>query len=158
EIERRLYYPLDVVTASALSGIEQAILDALGRERGVPVFELLGGARRTSIVAYSNLANGETAANGFVPDAAVGQRQAEGAVRAGFVAVKVKPIAPGFAGDVAAPRDLVRRLRARVGPAIGVALDLHGRCETEAAIALGEALRGEEIAFVEEPCAPGDVA
>jgi galactonate dehydratase len=158
EIVVRGYYPLDVVSASALSGIEQALWDLLGQERGAPVFELIGGARRESVAAYSNLANGETAANGFTPDAAVVEAEAAAAVRAGFASVKVKPIAPGFAGDAAAPRDLVRRLRARVGPKIRIALDLHGRCETAAAIALGNALRDEEITFVEEPCAPGDVA
>ncbi|MBI3843365.1 MAG: mandelate racemase/muconate lactonizing enzyme family protein [Planctomycetes bacterium] len=158
EIVVRGYYPLDVVTASALSGIETALWDLLGQTEGVPIVALLGGAKRESVAAYSNLGNGDSAANTWTPDPAIVESEADAAVRAGFTSVKVKPIAPGWSGNPVAAVDLVKRLRARVGRGVGIALDLHGRCETRDAIALGHALGAEEIVFFEEPCRPGDVA
>ena len=39
---------------SALSGIEQALWDIAGKQLGVPVYTLLGGACRNPIRVYAN--------------------------------------------------------------------------------------------------------
>ena len=44
----------------AISGIDIALWDLLGQARGVPVSELLGGARRSTVRAYASLLFGET--------------------------------------------------------------------------------------------------
>jgi L-alanine-DL-glutamate epimerase-like enolase superfamily enzyme len=47
--------------ASGVAGaIETAVLDAVGRRAGVPAYELLGGARRSSIEAYASGGLGST--------------------------------------------------------------------------------------------------
>ena len=43
-----------LITLSALSGIEQALWDIKGKALGVPVFELLGGTLRDRVRAYAN--------------------------------------------------------------------------------------------------------
>ncbi len=58
-----------------------ALLDLLGRERGVPISTLLGEPRRSSLAAHM-LIDGE--------DAKALAREAEAAMVAGFDAVKVK--------------------------------------------------------------------
>src|SRR5262249_20834268 len=115
EIVLRGYYPLDVVTASALSGIETSLFDLCGQAAGVPVHQLLGGVCRESVPAYSNLGNGETEVNGWTPNPDVAEAEAERAIAAGFRAVKVKPIPPGWSGDLRACLDLVKRLLERLG-------------------------------------------
>jgi len=44
----------------AISGADIALWDLLGQARGVPVSELLGGARRSTVRAYASLLFGET--------------------------------------------------------------------------------------------------
>ncbi|HHX65966.1 MAG TPA: galactonate dehydratase, partial [Chloroflexi bacterium] len=44
-----------VVLNTALSGIEQALWDITGKELGVPVYRLLGGATRDRILLYTHV-------------------------------------------------------------------------------------------------------
>lgn len=156
EIEVRGYYPLGIVSGTALSGVEQALWDLRGQAEGVPVFELLGGAKREHVPAYLNLEGGESAANGFEPDPAILEIEAAKAATARFPAVKAKPIPPGFTGESGKAIALVKRLRAALGSGVGLALDLHGRTSAAGAVALGRALGEEKVLFLEEPCPAED--
>jgi len=67
--------------SSAKAAMEMALHDALGRSRGVPVYELLGGCRRTRIPVLRMLGGGDS------------ERDCADAVRftaEGFVAWKIK--------------------------------------------------------------------
>src|SRR6476646_5970844 len=57
-MDRALY-----ANAAAKSAIEIALHDALGRARGIPVYELLGGRRRERIPVLRIIAAGDAAAD-----------------------------------------------------------------------------------------------
>ena len=65
----------------AKAAIEMALFDALGKARGKPVHELLGGARRTRIPALRLIGTGST--EGDIAETK--KRLAEG-----YVAIKIK--------------------------------------------------------------------
>lgn len=160
EIVLRGYYPLGSVVATALSGIDQALWDMAGKRSGVPVWRLLEpSAARASLPAYINLPNGESSANGYVPDASPIRAAIAAAREAGFRAVKWKPVAPGSSGrESGAVRALVEETLAT---GTSVALDVHGRMTGDSARALvREWPEGgwERFLFLEEPCRPEDQA
>ena len=71
----------------AISGIEQALWDVVGKATGQPVYRLLGGAFRTRIRVYANgWARGD--------DPAAVAAQAQAVVKKGFSALKFDPF-PG---------------------------------------------------------------
>ncbi|MEA2528393.1 MAG: galactonate dehydratase, partial [Thermomicrobiales bacterium] len=58
---RHAFYRGGPVMNSAISGVEQALWDILGKSLGAPVHQLLGGAVRDKIRVYANGPRGETA-------------------------------------------------------------------------------------------------
>lgn len=136
---------MDAVLASnpfTKAGVATALWDAHARSLGVPLAVALGGPSRTEIpIKLSLSGDGER----------LDQVHAA-AVRAGFRAFKVK-VGLGVAGDVAR----VARARELVGPEAFLGVDANGgwsRAEARTAI---EALQAYDIAFVEQPLAPGDL-
>jgi len=146
------FYRGGPVLCSALSGIEQAMWDIIGKWLGVPVHQLLGGRVRDRIRVYGHV-YGET----WGDYVASGRANLE----KGFTAVKttpfqaVRPIeSPAFVDEV------VRRvagLREEVGQAVDIALDFHGRVGPAMAIRLAKALEPYCPMFIEEPCLPENV-
>jgi galactonate dehydratase len=60
-IYRHSFWRGGMVVGSAISGIEQALWDILGKALGVPVYELLGGRVRDRVRLYANGPRGDTA-------------------------------------------------------------------------------------------------
>ena len=56
---RHSFFRMEVIGMSAISGIEQACWDILGKSLGVPVYRLLGGAVRERVRMYTHLGGGE---------------------------------------------------------------------------------------------------
>ena len=69
------------VSISALSGIDIALWDLLGKSLGVPVWRLLGGRRSATMPAY--------ASGGWAGADKIGE-QLKGYVKGGFGAVKMR--------------------------------------------------------------------
>ncbi|HWD99155.1 MAG TPA: bifunctional D-altronate/D-mannonate dehydratase, partial [Bryobacteraceae bacterium] len=59
KLYRQSFWRLGVIGMSAISGIEQACHDILGKSLGVPVYKLLGGAVRDRIRMYTHLGGGD---------------------------------------------------------------------------------------------------
>src|SRR5947209_12627217 len=57
---RHSFWRLGIIGTSAMSGIEQACCDILGKSLGVPVYRLLGGRVRDKVRMYTHLGGGET--------------------------------------------------------------------------------------------------
>ncbi|MBA3450073.1 MAG: galactonate dehydratase [Chloroflexia bacterium] len=151
-IYRHSFWRGGVVIGSAISGIEQALWDILGKALGVPVYELLGGRVRDRVRLYANGPRGETA-----------EEIAESCLRlvdAGWGALKLAPFeaVPAVAGprELAAARHQLRLIRDAVGPDVDVLIDCHGRLSPAAAIQMAEALEEFDIFFFEEPVLPED--
>ena len=91
----------------ALSAVDVALYDLVGKQLGRPVYQLLGGARREAISPYATIYAGpETGrtARDYMDDLA---RRCESALALGFRAIKVEPLFGGLATD----RELVDHVR-----------------------------------------------
>lgn len=111
----------------AIGAVEMALWDLKGRALGKPVHELLGGARRTSVVPYASL---QPAGHSFAEyrDALV--ESARQAKRLGFKAVKseVTMNGPYAHGGMNEPYDrhteVVAAVRKAIGPDIVLMVDV----------------------------------
>ena len=130
-----------------LSGIDIALWDILGKSLGVPVWRLLGGARRTEVPAYaSDLDPGDTA--GMIA-------LAEKHVAAGYRAMKF-----GWGGlgtDVKGTVRTVGEIRKAIGDEVDIMIDLGFAAPLEDAIYLGRGLADHGVYFLEEPLEPDDL-
>ena len=135
----------------AVSGLEQALWDVIGKAVGQPVHRLLGGAVRDRIRVY---ANGWSYKMEKAEDYA---RAAAGVVAQGFTALKLDPLPRPWRTYI--PKEHVRHsvavmraIRDAVGPDVDLLLDLHRRLAPMHAIDLADALAPFEPYWYEEPC------
>ncbi|WP_050032220.1 galactonate dehydratase [Halorubrum halophilum] len=144
------FYRGGPVLMSAIAGVDQALWDIKGKELGVPVYELLGGAARERIRVYQWIGGDRPS------DVA---EQARKQVEAGFTALKMNAteemerIDDPAAIDAAATR--LREVREAVGDEVGIGVDFHGRVSKPMAKRLVEALEPYDPMFVEEPVLSG---
>jgi galactonate dehydratase len=151
-IYRGQFYRGGPVLSSALSGIEQALWDILGKWLNVPVYQLLGGKTREAIRVYGWL-HGETYGD-YVESAKLG-------IEGGLTAFKVGLTgAMNIIDSPAVIEDNVRRfaeIRRTVGPEIEVGIDFHGRVSPAMAVQMAKALEPYQPMFIEEPVLPENV-
>ena len=146
------FYRGGPVLCSAISGIEQALWDILGKSLNVPVYQLLGGRVRDRIRVYGQM-------RGRRPEIILERFRR---LRArGITMVKFSPWRAVNMIDAPAVVDRVTRIVAAVreeaGPDIEIALDAHGRLTPAMSIQFAKALEPYRLAFLEEPCLPENV-
>jgi galactonate dehydratase len=135
----------------AMSGIEQALWDIVGKATQQPVYNLIGGPCRSRIRVY---ANGWSYKMQKPDDYA---RGAEEVVKRGFTAMKFDPV-PGVwrtyipKEHIRHAVNVMRAVRAAVGPDVDLLLDIHRRLAPMHAIDLANALAEFEPYWLEEPC------
>jgi L-rhamnonate dehydratase len=132
----------------AISGVEIALWDILGKSLGQPIHRLLGGARRRSVPVYASDLAPDTASGAV----ALAARHAE----AGYRAIKLGW--GGLGGDRRADARMVGEVRQAVGPDVDLMLDMGFPIPLEDAVWLGRALAEHDVYFLEEPLSPDDVA
>jgi D-galactarolactone cycloisomerase len=132
----------------ALSGLDIALWDAVGKDCGRPVHQLLGGLARRTLPAY---ATGLYRVPGADWIEAI-SREARGYVEEGFPLVKMK-VGFGIPTDVAA----VRAVREAIGPDAGLAIDANHAYRPSQAVDLGRRLADYDITWFEEPVSPEDL-
>ncbi len=153
EFERYSFYRSRSMEAtSALSAVDIACHDLVGRELGTPIATLLGGAIRDRVSAYSN---------GWYSDCIGPSEFAEKAramVNAGFRALKFDPFGDQYrmlsSEGLAAAVERVGAVREAVGDSVDLLIEYHGRFYPEAAIRAGRALDAFHPRFMEEPVLP----
>jgi L-alanine-DL-glutamate epimerase-like enolase superfamily enzyme len=144
EIERRM----DASCAHnwfAKSAIEMACWDICGRAAGKPVYELLGGARR-SLTIRSRFSMGA-----YEPE--IASTRARELVAAGFTTIKVK-----VGGDPQQDVTRVRTVREAAGPDVALVIDANCGWDVETAIRAIHELEDCRLALVEQPTPDGDYA
>lgn len=155
---RHSYFRLGVIGMTAISAIEQACWDVLGKSLGVPVYQLLGGRVRDKVRMYTHLGGGESKAvyesfeSNRIIDRAMAVREQ------GYTAVKVVfvPYSRPLEG-VSTIRHFARLmgdLRAALGDEIDLMVDFHGRTTTGQAIQYILAIEEFRPLFCEEPVPP----
>lgn len=128
----------------ALSGLDMALWDALGRHDGRPVVELLGGTARP-LPAYDSFG---------VVDPVKDRELLEASFKAGFRAIKIK-IGEGSETEDAG---MVAGVREVIGPDVRLMVDLNQSQSAADAIRRIQRLAGYDLAWVEEPVAAEDLA
>jgi D-galactarolactone cycloisomerase len=136
------------VCINALSGIDIAIWDAIGKVLGQPVYNLLGGRYRDKIFAY---------ATGFYrlreekyPEAAI--KEAKAHIENGFRGMKLK-IGFGLDADI----HYVHAIREAVGYDIKLMADCNCSYNQGVARRLLYELEDVKLEFLEEPLPPEDI-
>jgi L-alanine-DL-glutamate epimerase-like enolase superfamily enzyme len=135
------------ITISALSGVDIALWDLLGKSLGQPVWRLLGGRFRDRIPAY--------ASGGWAPVGAVG-KQLRQYVERGHRAVKMRVGLQDRSVDDSAAR--VREARQSLGPEVGLMVDAHGTWSVREARRFARKVADCDLAWLEEPVSPDNVA
>lgn len=133
----------------AMAGIEVACWDILGKSLGVPIWQLLGGRERDSILGYANgWYRTERTPDHFVA-------AAEAVVGKGFHALKLDPfgMAQGFIGeaDLQLAYDILAALRKRFGPALKIMIDVHCRFAPSESLRVARRLAPLDLYWWEEP-------
>ncbi len=151
---------------AAMSGIDIALWDLLGKATGRPVHELLG-TFQTRLPAY---ASGGFYLAGQSPDDLADELH--GYVRRGFRAVKMKvgrnpevalnPLRSAFDDafchvTVRADLERVQAVRDRIGPDIGLMVDANSGWNANVALRAMPLLEEADVAWLEEPLFPEDV-
>ncbi len=135
---------------AALSGIEQALWDIVGKSAGLPIYNLLGGACRPKIRVYANgWANGDDS-----PDTAA--RQAREMVDRGFTALKWDPFPNPWRTYISrrqerAAIESVRAVREAVGPEVDLLIEVHRRLAPTHALRVAKAIEQYDPFWYEEP-------
>lgn len=155
---RHSYFRLGSIGMTAISGIEQACCDILGKSLGIPVYQLLGGKVRDKVRMYTHLGSGEIKA---VYESFESKRiidLARAVCEQGYTAVKLVcvPYSRPLEGLPAVKHfaRLIGDLRAAVGDEIDLMIDFHGRTTTAQAIAYINAIEEFHPLFCEEPVPP----
>lgn len=140
----------------AITGIENALYDIVGKALGVPVYQLLGGKYRDRIRLYADCHAGET----NEPQAYA--EKALQVIEEGYSAVKFDVDHAGvgewdeYNWSVGAKQmthviNLIQATREAIGYEIDLAIDCHGQFDMPSAITLAKAVEPLRLMWLEEP-------
>jgi galactonate dehydratase len=137
---------------TAISGVEIALWDIIGKVCGRPVYQLLGGRCHARLPAY---------ANGWYGGARTPLDYAERArevVGRGYRALKFDPFGTAWKElsqqERSLAQEIVGAVRRAVGPDIGLMIEFHGRLSAGCAVDMIKRLEWMAPAWCEEPVAP----
>ena len=156
----------DLTVMGAFSGLEIACWDILGKDRGRPVWALLGGQMNEAVRAYTYLyplPQHDMDEFWVSPDMAA--EAAADYVARGWTAVKFDPAGPYTmrGGHMPAMSDITRSaafckaIRAAVGDRADLLFGTHGQFTPAGAIRLGQALEPYSPLWFEEPIPPDNL-
>lgn len=140
----------------ALTGIDNALYDIVGKALNVPIYQLLGGKFRDKLRLYADCHAGETSDPQAYADKALE------VVAEGYTAVKfdvdhaVEGKLDPYNWTVGAREmnqviKLIEGLRAALGYATDLAIDCHGQFDLPSAITLAKAVEPLRLLWLEEP-------
>ncbi len=155
DIYRDAYWRGGAVLMSALSAVEMALWDILGKSLGVPVYQLLGGKVHEKVRIY---------VNGWFAGAKEPEEfaaKAKIAVERGITAMKWDPFGKNYLNISNADLDKALRNIAAVREAVGNDVDLliegHGRFNIPTGIKIAQELAQFKPMFFEEPVPPDNL-
>ena len=162
-------------TVTAISGIEIALWDLLGRHHKLPISTFFGGRYRDRIRIYADCHAGDT------PDPADYAKKAREVAAEGFSAIKFdldtkNPFTLDISDDLHPRRqwfepfnrtigsqelnwmvDVARAVREAVGPEVMVAMDAHWKFSVNDAIRLAQRLEPYDLLWLEDPVPPENI-
>ncbi len=143
-----LFWNRQGIGIGVMGGIDIALHDLLGKQLQVPVYQLLGGAARSSVRIY--------ASNGLFGDADSMIADIRRAKAANFTAYKMRVVDPDTIVS------LVEAARRDVGGAMDLIVDaVQGSCAVPWSLTISQrlaaALESSRVLWLEEPCRVEDV-
>ena len=166
------YWRNGPVLMNALSGVDMALWDILGKRAGLPVYELLGGKCRVACPVYRHASGGSPEEVGEHVQSFIDQGYRHVRAQVGVPGQSVygsrgdrDGVARGhFAGNLFEPRryqqivpKLFEHLRKSVGDQVELLHDVHERLHPIQAIQLAKDLEQFHLFFLEDPFAPEDI-
>lgn len=128
----------------AISGIDVAIWDVIGKSLNMPTYKILNGFGREKLPAY--------ASSVFIGDTKDMENQTKRFLEKGYSAIKIK-LGMGIQKDVEA----IKAIREMVGDSIRLMVDCNSTYDAGTAIELGRKLEKYDIYWMEEPVPPHDL-
>ncbi|HZM05646.1 MAG TPA: galactonate dehydratase [Candidatus Saccharimonadales bacterium] len=149
-----------IVRGTAISGIDIALWDILGKTLGVPCHKLWGGPVRDYVRLYCHLGGGKM--KDFYQtkpeNAAHFRRLAQRAVAEGFTAFKAMAVPETMPLEglpaIRYAAACVNAMRTAVGDSIDIMVDCHARPSPRMGMQFARALEPFGLYFLEEPCWP----
>jgi galactonate dehydratase len=149
-----------IVRGTAISGIDIALWDILGKIHNVPCHKLWGGPVRDYVRLYSHLGGGKME-DFYCCDPADAKRFGElaaAAVEEGFTAFKSMAVPDTMPLEGLQPvryaEACVRAMREAVGDSVDIMVDCHARPSPQMGLLFAKALEPYNLFFFEEPCWP----
>jgi galactonate dehydratase len=148
-LNRDIYADGGQIKMAAISALEIACWDIMGKALGQPIYNLIGGLCHQRLRAY---------ANGWYrcdrkPEAFAERARAVKAM--GYTAMKFDPFGTGWRSLTPWEEDLsvdiVRAVRDAVGPEVDLMIEAHSRFGVSSAIRIGNRLAEFRPAWLEEP-------
>ena len=155
DIYRDAYWRGGAVLMSALSAVETALWDILGKSLNVPVYRLLGGKIRDKVRIYVNgwFAGAKTPAE-FAEKARI-------AVKRGVTAMKWDPFGKSYLEisnkDLNTALECIGAVRDAVGSEVDLLIEGHGRFNVPTGIKIAQQLEQFGVMFFEEPVPPDNL-
>ena len=154
-IYRDAYWRGGAVLMSALSAVEMALWDILGKNLGVPVYRLMGGKVNDEVRIY---------VNGWFSGAKTPKEfgeKAKIAVQKGITAMKWDPFGKSYLEisnkDLNTALECVSEVRSAVGNTVDLLIEGHGRFNIPTAIKIAKELEQFKPMFFEEPVPPDNL-
>jgi L-alanine-DL-glutamate epimerase-like enolase superfamily enzyme len=147
----------------AITGIENALYDIVGKALGVPVYQLLGGKYRDKIRLYADChAGDEEEPQAYADKALEAVAEGYGAVKFDVDHTGVGKLDP-YNWTVGAKEmshiiRLIEGIREGVGYEVDLAIDCHGQFDLPSAITLAKAVEPLRLLWLEEPVPAENVA
>lgn len=140
---------------TAISGVEIALWDLVGKACGQPVYNLLGGKCRDRLPAY---------ANGWYGGARTAEEFAQAVANvaaSGYAGLKFDPFGIAWK-DISRQGltqvvEIVSQVRRAVGEDTQLMIEGHGRFSVETAVEIGNALEQFHPSWFEEPTTPDSI-
>ena len=130
----------------AISSVDIALWDLLGKKAGLPVYRLLGGnSRKVRVYASGGFYHGDDDVEKLVAEMT-------GYVRDGFTAVKMK-----VGRDPIQDAARVRAVREAIGSDVALLLDANEAWDAHTALRFIDRVAPYDIYWLEEPVAPDDL-
>ncbi len=152
---RDSYWRVGPVLMSALSAVEMALWDILGKSLGVPVYQLLGGKVHDKVRIY---------VNGWFAGAKTPEEfgeKAKIAVQRGVTAMKWDPFGKSYLQisnqDLNTALRCVSAVRDAVGDQVDLLIEGHGRFDVPTGIKISKELEQFKPMLFEEPVPPDNL-
>ena len=155
DIYRDAYWRGGTVLMSALSAVEMALWDILGKSLNVPVYQLLGGKVNDKVRIY---------VNGWFAGAKTPEEfglKAKEAVKKGVTAMKWDPFGKNYLQisnkDLDTALKCIAAVREAVGDQVDLLIEAHGRFDVPTGIKIAKEIEQFKPMFLEEPVPPNNL-